>query len=177
MISDNGTQYSSEEFKEFSKTYKFKHLTSSPKYPKGNGVAERAIQTLKQIMEKYEDPYLGLLSYRNTPLSFGISPAELLMNRRLNTTLPDLLNQNMMLEKDHVEFKKKVMEKKLKEKQYGDNKLSKTKRRLALDEDVYIRDIDRMGTVIQVDDNNERTYTIKLKDNTIRLNRIDLVPV
>ena len=177
MISDNGTQYSSEEFKEFSKTYKFKHLTSSPKYPKGNGVAERAIQTLKQIMEKSEDPYLGLLSYRNTPLSFGRSPAELLMNRRLNTTLPDLLNQNMMLEKDHVEFKKKVMEKKLKEKQYSDNKLSKTKRRLALDEDVYIKDMDRMGTVIQFDDNNERTYTIKSNDNTIRRNRIDLVPV
>ena len=83
----------------------------------------------------------------------------------------------MMLEKDHVEFKKKVMEKKLKEKQYSDNKLSKTKRRLALDEDVYIKDMDRMGTVIQFDDNNERTYTIKSNDNTIRRNRIDLVPV
>ena len=38
-------------------------------------------------MEKSEDPYLGLLSYRNTALSFDISPAELLMNRRLNTIL------------------------------------------------------------------------------------------
>ena len=58
-------------------------------------------------MEKSEDPYLGLLSYRNTPLSFGRSPAELLMNRRLNTRLPYLLNQNMMLEKDHVELKRR----------------------------------------------------------------------
>ena len=67
VISDNGRQYTSEEFKELSRK-------SSPKYPRGNSVAERAIQTLKNIMEKSDDPYLGLLSRRTMPLSFGISP-------------------------------------------------------------------------------------------------------
>ena len=61
VISYNGRQYTLE-FKEFSRKYQFKHITSSPKYPRGNSVAERAIQTLKNIMEKSDDPYLGLLS-------------------------------------------------------------------------------------------------------------------
>ena len=61
VISHNGRQYTLE-FKEFSRKYQFKHITSSPKYPRGNSVAERAIQTLKNIMEKSDDPYLGLLS-------------------------------------------------------------------------------------------------------------------
>ena len=44
-------------------------------------------ETVKNIMMKSNDPYLGLLSYRTSPLSFGLCPAELLMNRRLNTTI------------------------------------------------------------------------------------------
>ena len=34
VISDNGPQYASLKFKEFTKVYKFKHITSSPRYPK-----------------------------------------------------------------------------------------------------------------------------------------------
>ena len=67
VISDNGRQYTSDEFKELSRKYQFKHITSSPKYPRGNSVDERSIQTLKNIMEKSNDPYLGLLSHRTTP--------------------------------------------------------------------------------------------------------------
>ena len=33
VISDNDPQYASLEFKEFTKEYKFKHITSSPRYP------------------------------------------------------------------------------------------------------------------------------------------------
>ena len=68
VISDNGRQYTSLEFRKFSIKYKFKHITSSPKHPRGNGVAERAVQTTKQILEKSDDPYLGLVSYRSTPI-------------------------------------------------------------------------------------------------------------
>lgn len=33
VVSDNGTQYTSEMFGEFAKQYGFHHITSSPKYP------------------------------------------------------------------------------------------------------------------------------------------------
>ena len=88
VVSDNGPQYSSVVFEEFSKEYKFDHVTSSPKYPQANGEAERAVKTTKQLLEKNRDPYLALLTYRSTPLENGYSPSELLMGRKLRTTLP-----------------------------------------------------------------------------------------
>ena len=43
LISDNGRQYCSEEFKEFSLQWSFVHKTASPYYPKGNAHGERAV--------------------------------------------------------------------------------------------------------------------------------------
>ena len=37
VISDNGPQYSSQEFKDFARKYNFEHVTSSPYHPKSNG--------------------------------------------------------------------------------------------------------------------------------------------
>lgn len=38
---------------------------------------------MKNILRKNEGPYVALLSYRNTPLSCGASPAQLLLGRTL----------------------------------------------------------------------------------------------
>ena len=88
LTSDNGPQYASEEFRKFAGAYSFQHVTSSPLYPQFNGAAERAVQTIKSIMKKEDDPYLGLLAYRSSPIGNGVSPGELLMGRKLRSTVP-----------------------------------------------------------------------------------------
>ncbi len=95
--SDNGPCYSSQEFSDFQKKWGFKHVTSSPHFPSSNGLAEKTVQTVKNIisksMESGTDPYLGLLACRTTPLGNNQSPAELLMGRTLKTELPVVQTQ------------------------------------------------------------------------------------
>ena len=79
FISDNGPQYSSSLFAKFSREYKFNHIASSPWYPQANGEAERAVKTIKAMLDKCSHPYLCLLAYQTTPQENGYSPAELLM--------------------------------------------------------------------------------------------------
>ena len=97
IYSDNGSQFIPLEFSEFAKKYNFKHTTSSPNFPSSNGMSERGVQTIKSLLKKCkiskQDPYLALLSYRSTPLKNGYSPADLLMGRKLKTTLPIMPHQ------------------------------------------------------------------------------------
>ncbi|XP_046477016.2 uncharacterized protein [Neodiprion pinetum] len=84
--SDNGPQFSSHKFKEFAKAWGFEHTTSSPTYPRSNGLVERFVQTVKKMVKKAKedrkDPYLALLELRNKPISNCIeSPNRLMFNR------------------------------------------------------------------------------------------------
>ena len=88
VVSDNGPQFAAATFSKFAEEWGFTHLTSSPHYPQGNGEVERAVQTAKNLIIKAKDPYLAILSYRSTPLDNGYTPAELLMGRKLRSTLP-----------------------------------------------------------------------------------------
>ncbi|CAC5370731.1 unnamed protein product [Mytilus coruscus] len=56
LVSDNGPQFSSLEFKRFATEYGFKHTTSSPHYAQSNGQAERSVQTIKKLIMKSKDP-------------------------------------------------------------------------------------------------------------------------
>ena len=96
IVSGNGPEFSSYEFEEFAKYYEFKHTTTSPRYPQSNGLAERAVQTAKNILTKAksenDDFHLSLLAYRNTPFEkIELSPAQMLMGRRTRTQLPTTL--------------------------------------------------------------------------------------
>jgi transposase InsO family protein len=92
LVTDNGPQYVSEQFRKFEAEYQFEHITSSPRYPQSNGMAERGVGIVKNILNKVKesngDPYLAMLAYRMAPREMGKSPAELLMNRRLRGLLP-----------------------------------------------------------------------------------------
>ncbi|KAK7899105.1 hypothetical protein WMY93_019958 [Mugilogobius chulae] len=93
IFSDNGPQYSSAEFANFSRKWEFTHKTSSPGYPQSNGKAESAVKTAKRLMRKAklagQDPYLAILDHRNTPTQgLDTSPAQRLLSRRTRTLLP-----------------------------------------------------------------------------------------
>lgn len=89
LITDNGPQFSSDEFARFAKDYGFIHTTTSPHFPQANGQAERFVQTVKNLIKKSNDPYKALLDYRNTPLDgLKLSPAQLHIGRRLKSSLP-----------------------------------------------------------------------------------------
>ena len=94
FISDNGPQFGSQLFTDFAKDYAFQHVTSSPYFPQSNGLAERTVQTVKKILKESKDPNMAILTYRSTPFPWcELSPAELLMGRRLRGNMPILTTQ------------------------------------------------------------------------------------
>ena len=49
LISDNGPQFACSEFKKFVNEYGINHVTSSPMHQQANGLAERAVQSMKKL--------------------------------------------------------------------------------------------------------------------------------
>ena len=89
-ISDNDPPFLAAAFESFSNQYGFTHVTSSPYLPQANGEAEIAVKIAKRIL-KQEDPFMALKVYRATPISAtAVSPSQLMMGRRLRTTVPDV---------------------------------------------------------------------------------------
>ncbi|CAC5382924.1 unnamed protein product [Mytilus coruscus] len=75
----------------------FTHTVSSPHYHQSNGLAERFVQSVKKMLSKSKqdgkDPYIAMLKYRNMLLENLDSQAQLLMSRRLRTTIPTIKNR------------------------------------------------------------------------------------
>ena len=75
VVSDNGPQFTSEEFKDFMKGNHIKHILSTPYHPSTNRLAVRFVQTFKKAMWASENSGKPLsyrlvnflLSYRSTP--------------------------------------------------------------------------------------------------------------
>ena len=65
----------------------------SPLYSQSNGLAERAVRSVKSVLEKCRrdgsDIYMALLNLRNTPRDSKLkSPAQRLMSRHLRSIVP-----------------------------------------------------------------------------------------
>lgn len=175
VVSDNGPCYNCKEWQQFANHYGFSHVTSSPQHAQANGKSEKGVHIIKQILKKTtdskSDPYLALLSYRAAPLECGLSPAELLMNRKLRTTLPCYTAI-----KPNTGTQKKFKDMKWKQKQRYD-KSTKPLSPLAKDDVVRIQDQDawnRKATVLQ--EVGPRSYEVLTEEgNVLRRNRRSLL--
>lgn len=93
LITDHGTQFTSELFATFYKEKQISHLLSAVNHPQSNGQAERMVDTVKRAIAKNPTNWKKqlqdfLYSYRYTPYSEylgGKSPAEFLFGRRINS--------------------------------------------------------------------------------------------
>ena len=86
VMSDNGPPFASTEFKEFSRQYRFSHITSPSCYVQANGFIEHMVQTVKMSMKKClasgHDFNLAMLSTEQ-----HLSPKNYPHLQRCSTTL------------------------------------------------------------------------------------------
>ena len=174
LQSDNGPCYNCKEFQNFAEEYDFQHVTSSPLYAQSNGKAEKGVHIVKNLLKKAQesgsDPYLALLSYRASPLEHGMSPAELLMGRRLRTTLPHTAKEkkhNIMRQKQCLQNRQKS----------NYDKVSKCLVPLSKHDTVRVEDSNywnKKATVLR--EVGPRSYTVRTEDGQVlRRNRRSLL--
>ena len=171
FISDNGPQFSSTSFAKFAEDYGFTHILTSPRYPQANGEVERAVQTVKNLLKKTSDPYKALMAYRATPLESGLSPAELLMGRKIRTRIPTLPS-NLNPSWPYLEqFRENDASLKSRQKRDFDRRHSaKTLPELFPGEHVWLPDKKVEGTVVDKA-GPPRSYTVETPKGQLRRNR------
>ncbi|CAC5421309.1 unnamed protein product [Mytilus coruscus] len=125
---------------------------SSPRFAQSKGLAERSVQTIKNMLKKSEDQYNSLLSYRTTPLANGYSPAELLMGRKLRTLLPVAPKNSCTKITQHSRHRARPFSK------------------VKTNDRVWVKDQKRRG-IIKAESNEPRSYIIETDSGEIRRNR------
>ena len=117
LVSDNGPQFTSDEFKEFMLNCGILHIKTAPYHPQTNGEAERFVQTFKNFVKRDDhDKNLNqrqideailkfLMTYRCTPHSeTEMSPSYLMLNRQIKNVF-DLLRRKT----SKIEIKKQYL--------------------------------------------------------------------
>lgn len=123
IVSDNGPQFTSEEFSAFLRGNGIKHHRCTPYHPSSNGEAERFVRTFKESIKASCRDGLTLshriqnflLMYRSTPhATTNRAPCELFLGRKVRTRL-DLIQPNVeeqvfdqqVRQKDHHDLQAK----------------------------------------------------------------------
>ena len=181
LYSDNGPKFSSLEFRQFAKSYQFQHVTSSPRFPQSNGLAERTVQTAKKLLKKgYEDkkdPYLAILELRNTPIpGVGLSPTQLLMGRRTKSiiltksTFLTLMTYNTKEVQSTLEATQQI------QKEYFDRS-SKALKPLEPGDTIRVQQGNTWEPVVLVGESKTeepRSYIVRANNHEYRRNRKDI---
>uniref|UniRef100_A0A3B5QZY7 Gypsy retrotransposon integrase-like protein 1 n=1 Tax=Xiphophorus maculatus TaxID=8083 RepID=A0A3B5QZY7_XIPMA len=174
LRSDNGPQFASDSFSRFAQEWGFSHETSSPNFPQSNGEAERAVRTTKNLLKKAGDPYLALMAYRSAPLANGFSPTELLMGRRIRTTVP--VTQSQLTPKIIDMEKLRTAETDYRQKQRQSYNRRHRARNMSLlhpGEKVWVTDLKTRGTVVS-GAGSPRSYIIETPRGMLRRNSYHL---
>ncbi|XP_066962056.1 uncharacterized protein [Macrobrachium rosenbergii] len=110
---DQGTNFTSDLFKQTLKQFNISHIFASAYHPQTNGALKRVHQTIKSLLCKYMcetqrdwDEDLDLLMYvlRSTPNeSTGIFPFEMMFGRRPRTNLSMYLGHLPKVEREELE--------------------------------------------------------------------------
>lgn len=161
LVTDNGTCFTSQEFKNFVMTNGIKHLTTAPYHPQSNGQAERSVRTIKSRLKKLTGETTNelevvndgleqfqsgsletrlariLMSYRRTPLLSGKSPAELMIGRNIITRL-DLCNPSLSTKSNMTQEQKPKAQP-----ESSDVKRGQVTHKFAINDLVYVKNFGR----------------------------------
>lgn len=112
LVTDNGPPFNSFQFKNYCSNIGIQLLHSPPYHPQSNGIAERAVQTAKNMLKKMlQDQKLRclgmdvlierlLFSLRNAHLdSIASSPAKLLFKFQPRSSIEDLLPESSKIDR------------------------------------------------------------------------------
>ena len=131
IVSDNGTQFTSSDFKEFCEDFQVNHITTPPYHPRSNGLAERFVDTLKRALKKAKgtptDKALQqflqvyrITPNRNTPAE--LPPAQIMFAREVRSVFSKLLPRQIKPCRNQTASKRYVPGEKIYFKVYKQNK-------------------------------------------------------
>ena len=181
IIADN-MPFNCLKFRDFAREWEIEVLTSSPHYPRSNGLVERNVQTIKLLLKKADeskqDAFLALLEFHNSPVSgMEQSPAELLMSRKLRAKLP--MAKHLLKPKSQPlnEVNQRLKARQLRQKAAYDRG---TKRLSSLqpNDSVRIRNGSEWSPAVVVEQHKSpRSYIVVTPNGTqLRRNRYHLMP-
>ena len=175
IVTDNGPQFTSKEFADFTRSNGIEHTCTAPYHPASNGLAERAVRTFKQGLRRITEGSLEtrlarfLFQYRITPHSTtGRSPAELLIGRQPRSRF-DLL---------HPDGAAKVANAQTKQKQRHD--MHSRVRGLQVGDKVYIRNFTGLpawlpGTLLE--QTGPVSFRVQLSSGRIHRRHVDHIRI
>ena len=154
-----------------------------PEFPQSNGLAERAVRSAKQLMEKSHrdgsDVFLSLLNLRNIPRDPTLgSPAERLMSRQTLAAIPVSTKLLEPTARNVKQVTAQLLNKRLTVKRHYD-KSSHPLQPLTEGQVIRMQTLkgyDKLGTVKEMS-REPRSYIVQADGKTYRRNRRHILPV